>query len=150
MKKCLLFIAMVFASAAVAHGQSAPDGTQLTKLLKDFLSATGDAAVHDRFWAEDLIYTRASGARTTKAEIVESVRAAPAAKPGDPVTEYSGEDVQIRQYGNAAVVAFRLVGRTKGSDGTVKSQEFFNTGTFIKRNRMWQAVAWQATAIPQK
>ncbi len=150
MKKCLFLIALLFATAAAAQGQAAPDAPQLTKLLNDFLSATGDAAVHDRFWAEDLIYTRASGERTTKAEILKSLRSAPAEKAGGPVTEYSGEDVQIRQYGNAAVVAFRLVGRTKDKDGKVRTQEFFNTGTLIKRKGKWQAVAWQATAIPQK
>ncbi len=150
MKKCLFFIALLFASAAATHGQTAPDAPQLTKLLKEFLAATNDAAVHDRFWAEDLIYTRASGERTTKAEILKSLRSAPAAKPGGPVTEYAGEDVQIRQYGDAAVVAFRLVGKTRDKDGSVKTQEFFNTGTFIKHKGKWQAVAWQATAVPQK
>ncbi len=137
-------------SAVALYGQAAPDAPQLTKLLNEFLAGTNDAAVHDRFWADDLIYTRASGARTTKAEILKSLRSAPAVRPGGPVTEYAGEDVQIRQYGNAAVVAFRLVGKTKKQDGTVKTQEFFNTGTFIKRKGKWQAVAWQATAIPQK
>ena len=27
-------------------------------------------------------------------------------------------------------------------------QEFYNTGTFVKRRGRWQAVAWQATRIP--
>ncbi|CAN5613514.1 hypothetical protein BH24ACI3_BH24ACI3_01520 [soil metagenome] len=150
MKKCIFLIALLFATTAAAQGQAAPDAPHLTKLLNDFLSATGDAAVHDRFWAEDLIYTRASGERTNKAEILKSLRSSPAAKPGDPITVYSGEDVQIRQYGTTAIVAFRLVGRTKDKDANVRTQEFFNTGTFIKRKGKWQAVAWQATAIPQK
>jgi hypothetical protein len=25
---------------------------------------------------------------------------------------------------------------------------YFNTGTFVKRDNKWQAVAWQATKIP--
>jgi hypothetical protein len=36
-------------------------------------------------------------------------------------------------------VAFRLVTAT---------QQYFNTGTFVKREGRWQAVAWQATKIP--
>ncbi len=27
---------------------------------------------------------------------------------------------------------------------------YFNTGTFLKREGKWQAVAWQATIIPKK
>ncbi|HEY2799027.1 MAG TPA: hypothetical protein VGI85_00400, partial [Chthoniobacterales bacterium] len=41
----------------------APDAAELTKLLKDFLAGASrnDVAMHDRFWADDLIYTGSSG-----------------------------------------------------------------------------------------
>jgi hypothetical protein len=26
---------------------------------------------------------------------------------------------------------------------------YYNTGTFVNRNSQWQAVAWQATRIPE-
>ncbi len=150
MKYLTLIAAFVLLSAAAAYSQDAPAAPVLTKLLNEFLDGAGrnDAGVHDRFWADDLIYTRASGQRTTKAEIMKSVRSAPEPKPEDPKTVYSAEEVQIRQYGNAAVVAFRLVGTTAAADGTKTVQKFYNTGTFVKRKGRWQAVAWQATAIP--
>jgi Domain of unknown function (DUF4440) len=129
--------------------QSAADTAELTRLLNEFLAGAGrnDAAVHDRFWAEDLIYTRGSGQRTNKADILKGVRSAPAAKPDDPKSVYTAEDVRIQQYGTTAVVAFRLVGTTDNK-GSVSVSKFFNTGTFVKRNGRWQAVAWQATRIP--
>jgi hypothetical protein len=43
-----------------------------------------------------------------------------------------------------AIVAFRLIGTAE--DGTV--QQYFNTGTFLKRDGAWRVVAWQATKIP--
>lgn len=139
-------LVLVFTSIGAA--QSAADSAELTRLLNEFLAGAGrnDAAVHERFWAEDLIYTRGSGARTNKADILKGVRSAPQAKPEDPKTVYTSEDVRIQQYGNTAVVAFRLVGTTD-SGGNISVTKHLNTGTFVKRKGKWQAVAWQATKM---
>jgi hypothetical protein len=45
------------------------------------------------------------------------------------------------------IVAFRLVGNTTHVDGKVETAQYRNTGTFLRRNGRWQAVAWQATKI---
>ncbi len=143
---------LVFCAVAAAYGQEAKDSAELTRLLNEFLAGAGrnDAAIHDRFWADDLIYTRSAGSRIGKAELMRGVRSAPARKEGDPVTVYTAEDVQVRQYGVAAVVAFKLVGTTTKTDGSREVSEFLNTGTFVKRRGEWRAVAWQATAVPKK
>lgn len=145
----LSLLLAVFLFPVFAAAQTAPDATELTRLLNQFLDGAGrnDAAIHERFWADDLIYTRGVGQRIDKAELMKGVRSAPAAKPGDPVTVYTAEEVKIQQYGNAAVVAFKLVGTTKRTDGTTSSSNHLNTGTFIKRKGVWQAVAWQATPV---
>jgi hypothetical protein len=62
---------------------------------------------------------------------------------------YSAVDVQINIYGDTAVVAFKLVGKTIKKDESTETSTFYNTGTFVKRKERWQAVAWQATAIPK-
>jgi ketosteroid isomerase-like protein len=93
------------------------------------------------------VYTGSGGRRRGKAEILADVRSAPAPKPGDPATVYSAEDVSVRQYGDTAVVAFRLVVTTTGSGGADVAR-YLNTGTFVKRRGRWQVVAWQATHIP--
>ena len=126
----------------------APDAAELTKLLNDFLAATTDPVMHDRFWADDLIYTRSAGRRVSKADVLRDVRSAPAPKPDDPKSTYSAEDVRIQQYGDTAIVAFRLVGTTLTSDGP-QVAKFLNSGTFLKRNGKWQVVNWQATRIPR-
>jgi len=132
------------------QAQTAPDADELTRLLKEFLAGASrnDAATHDRFWAEDLIYTGSSGRRIGKADIMRDVRSAPASKPGDPTTTYAAEDIRIQQYGAAAIVAFRLVGKT-AKDGKSVVTNYLNTGTFLKRNGKWQAVSWQATKMPR-
>lgn len=150
MKRLILILFISISASVSAASQSAPDAPELTRLLNEFLAGAGrnDAEIHDRFWADDLIYTRSSGVRTNKADLMKGVRSAPAAKPTDPVTVYSAEDIQIQQYGKTAIVAFRLVANTSRADGTKSTSNHLNTGTFIKRKGKWQVVAWQATAIP--
>ena len=128
----------------------APDAEELTRLLKYFLDGASrdDIAAHERFWADDLIYTRSAGVRIGKAEILADLRAAPPAEPSPPTT-YTAEDIRIQQYGDMAIVAFRLVGTT-GSGAGISVDHYLNTGTFLKRNGEWRAVAWQATRVPAK
>jgi ketosteroid isomerase-like protein len=137
---------MVILAGINLHAQSAPAAAELAKLLNEFLvgASRNDAAVHDRFWADDLIYTGSGGRRRGKAEIMKDVRSAPAPKPGDAKTTYTAEDVRIQQYGNTAIVAFRLVASTE-KDGKTDVANYLNTGTFLKRKGKWQVVSWQAT-----
>jgi len=146
-----LFAVIIMLVASIAAFSQSADQAALTGMLNEFLAGAGksDAAVHDRFWADDLIYTRSTGVRTNKAEVMKGVRSATAPKAGDPVTVYAAEDIRIQQYGDAAVVAFRLVINTTKADGTKTTGNNLNTGTFIKRNGKWQAVAWQSTVVPK-
>ncbi len=151
MPRILNTLILLASLALSGYAQTAPDAAELTKLLNDFLAGASrnDAAMHDRFWAEDLIYTGSSGTRRGKAEIMSGVRSAPPAKPGDPKSVYSAEEIRIQQYGNTAIVAFRLVNTTE-KDGKTEVTKYYNTGTFLKRSRKWQVVSWQATRIPDQ
>lgn len=128
----------------------APDAAELTKLLKDFLAGASrdDAAIHDRFWADDLIYTSALGRRKGKPDILREVHEERPPKPGDETAVYTAEDIHIQQYGGTAIVAFRLVA-TSDKAGAKTVSYYLNTGTFVKRKGEWQAAGWQATAIPK-
>jgi ketosteroid isomerase-like protein len=149
MKRTQIFLIVLLAMASGAIAQTAPDAAELTKLLKEFLAGAGrnDVAMHERFWAEDLIYTGSSGKRVGKADILRDVRAEGAPKPNEPLTVYTAEDIRIQQYGETAIVAFHLVA-TGEKDGKPEVRDFLNTGTFLKRDGEWRAVAWQATAKP--
>jgi hypothetical protein len=136
--------ATVVAVVVISGIAAAGDSEEIGELLQDFLAHAGEAAAHERFWADDLVYTSSRGTRTNKAEIMASFDDPEAASERAAGPSYRGEDVDIRVYGDVAVVAFRLVGTS--SDGTV--QQYFNTGTFLRRGGAWKAVAWQATKIP--
>ena len=141
-----LIVTLFLSAAAAAQQDAAPDAAELERLLTYFLdgASRNDIAVHERFWADELIYTRSAGVRTDKAEILAELRKG--ADPAEPPTAYSAEDIRIQQYGNTAIVAFRLVGKVGGD--SPETLEFLNTGTFLKRDGEWRAIAWQATRVP--
>ncbi len=149
MKQTILSFVAVFCLAAGVRAETAPDAAELTKLLKEFLAGASQnvAATHERFWAEDLIYTGSSGRRVSKADIMKEVRAEGTPKPGDETTIFTAEDIRIQQYGDTAIVAFRLVGTTEKA-GKKEIKNYLNSGTFLKRNGKWQVVSWQATVKP--
>ena len=134
-------------AAATTAITPAPAAAELTKLLKDFLDGAGrnDIEAHARFWADDLIYTASAGRRIGKADIMREVRAEPQPKAGEEATVYTAEDIRIQQYGETAIVAFRLVATTKN-----EIKNYLNSGTFLKRDGKWQVVNWQATSMPDK
>ena len=143
----LLALAVAFNSAVVAAPAPEPtDGPVLTALLHAFLAGASqnDSAVHDRFWSVQLVYTSSGGQRFGKAEIMESMEAPDEENPA----VYTAEDIQIQQFGETAVLAFRLVAQPVAADS--KPTYYFNTGTFVRGTSGWKAVAWQATRIPEE
>lgn len=137
---------MMFCSTyPVFAGEADPvDGPILQAILHSFLAgaSNNDPVIHDRFWSEQLIYTSSGGKRFGKAEIMAGLENAD----DEAVAIYSAEEIQIQQFGDVAVVAFRLVASpmVSGNDPL----QYFNTGTFVKEQGLWKAVAWQATRIP--
>jgi len=129
-----------------AAGVSDSDVRELTAMLHTFLAGAGDADSHERFWADDLVYTSSDGTRRGKSEIMAGFEPEDSddAEEG-PTVSYTGEEVNVRVFGTTAVVTFRLVGTP--DDGSAVLY-YFNTGTFLKRNGEWRVVAWQATKIP--
>ena len=145
LRSLIALAATLFLTTIAAAQEAAPDVAELKRLLAWFLdgASRNDVAVHERFWAEELVYTRSAGVRTNKAEILADVRKG--ADPAEPPTAYSAEDVSVQQYGDIAIVAFRLVGKAGGD--SPETLNFLNTGTLLKRNGEWRAIAWQATRM---
>jgi len=123
----------------------ADDRLELAALVDEFLAgaSVNDAAMHDRFWHDDLIYTSSSGARYGKQTILDGMDSSTATDEATAV--YTADQVNIRlPAANVAVVTFRLV--ATGNDGAV--DYFLNSGVFQRTNGVWQASTWQATRIP--
>jgi|HubBroStandDraft_1064217.scaffolds.fasta_scaffold20279_2 ketosteroid isomerase-like protein len=146
----VVMIAVVLCSMAVAGTRAQTKGNataEVTALLREFIAGagSGDKALFERFFADDVIYTRATGVVITKADIMGSLGKPAPASEGK--SSYSAEDITVHEYGDTVIVAFRLEGHTEHADGKVEQAHYRNTGTFLRRNGRWQAVAWQATKI---
>lgn len=144
--RTLACVTFVLCMAAFAPVQAQDDVAELQAILKEFLANADQRAAHERFWDEDLVYSSSSGQRFGKADIMQGFdNVDEEAASESPAVVYSGEEVDVRLYGDTAVVAFKLVGRpANGSDPLY----YYNTGTFLKRGDVWKVVAWQATRIP--
>jgi len=135
------------AALSQAKGSDNVVTQQVTKLLQEFLSAvpSGDKQMFDKFFADDVIYTRSAGVTVDKAEIMKNigVRAA-----NEPSATFEADNITVHPYGNMAVVNFRLVMHNE-NNGKQETAYYRNTGTFLKRRGKWQVVAWQSTKVPE-
>lgn len=148
MKTTFLFlVTLLLFTVPAAHGQTAPAEEELTQLLRDFLhgASVNDAEMHDRFWAEDLIYTSSSGERYGKESIMEGMQSAEKTTLEEASTIYSAEEIQVQQYGQTAVVAYRMKAELQDSG---EISWYLNSGTFVNRDGEWRVVNWHATRVP--
>jgi hypothetical protein len=152
----LLFALACLVATIAAHGGDAnPEHTrtEITAMLTTFLTpaVNSTSAGHERFWADDLVYTSSTGKVMSKADILRSIAEdakAESGKPAEPGPVFTAEDILVRPYGDMAALTFRLVAH----DPDGKISYFRNSGTFLLRNGKWQAITWQATrvAVPEK
>ena len=133
------------ASEALSAKNVATTG-ELTQIVRAFLADVpkGDRQVFDAFFADDVIYTRATGVTVDKSEILKNIGIRAAT---EPQATYEADGFTVHPYEDIAVVNFRLVMHTV-VDGKPQIVYYRNTGTFLKRNSKWQVIAWQATRVP--
>jgi ketosteroid isomerase-like protein len=139
------YISLHSVFAAGAPQQHGDVGQQVVALIQNFLKDVpgNQRATFDHFFADDVIYTRGTGQVITKKDILAD--SGDSSVPRANAT-YEGEDFQVHQYSDLVVVNFRLVMHAT-EDTKPVTRTFRNTGTFMKRNGQWQAIAWQATPI---
>jgi len=149
-KKCFLVLAALLATGHLFAQASRPAPApsrdakaEVTALLHEFLGKVTSAAMHQSFWADDVIYVSNAGVVRTKADILEGMKAEEPATAAAPAGGYSAEDVVVRQFGETVVLNFRLVQHTAGQRDT----SFRNSGVFVLRDGKWQVVSWQATRV---
>ena len=145
--RVLMALSLVLISLnAAARAQSTPAEKDVVKLLQEFLNKVDDPAMHDRFWADDLIYTSGKGIKRSKADIMRSMRESKPEAPRNEAKEtYGAEDITTHAFPGMVVLNFRLVQHVQQPGQPEQVHTFRNTGVFLQRNGKWQAVAWQAT-----
>lgn len=114
----------------------------LTELLGEFLSNVDDPNIHDRLWAEDLVYTGSAGIRHGKKAIMDGMRESETDTSQSKSPRYSYDNLQVKVFGKTAAITFQLI--AESPDYTL---HYLNSGFFEKRDGQWKAVIWQATRM---
>lgn len=150
MKKSTFILLFQFLLIPTLFAQETNEKETFNNLLDEFLQGASEnnTEVHQQFWAEDLIYTSSNGERVTKQIIMDGL-SDDSQNIDQDTPMYHAEETQIQLFDDIAVVAFKLVAITPGA-AEDERLEFYNTGTFQKRDGQWKAVAWQATRIPEE
>ena len=148
MMKFSIFLILILFLPLAGFAQEQVEEEALESLLHEFLqgASENDINAHIRFWSDDLIYTNAAAERFGKEDILSSYENE-IEQPDSLLPNYFGDEIEIRIYGNTAVVAFRLNANIPLETGGSEELKYYNTGTFIKEMDEWKAVAWHVTQI---
>jgi hypothetical protein len=140
----ILFAMFSFALSQMKSETPAQNNVEqeLKRLENEWLNSylRDDKQTFDRIVADDFTRTDESGKFATKAEEKELVQAPPASVNAS----LTNEDMQVRVYGNAAIVTGRIISKVQDS---LNFQSRF-TDTFVKRKGRWQVVARHYSRIP--
>ena len=131
--------------AKKAGGPSGKTEEEIQELHNKLIQAqlTNDNAALDRLWADDHIFTNPLGVVQTKAQRLAEMKSG-----GRRLEAFSIADVEVRAYGDTAVVTSRatLKGQRQGQD---ISGQYRGIDVYVKKQGRWQVVAAQATRIAQ-
>jgi len=153
MKHILLsvLLAMVAAPAlAQSESKAAPSKrsveVQLIELERQLSEALvrEDAAVLDRLWSNDLVFTFPNGKVSNKAQRLAGQK--PAAPSSQSESETTNDEVKVYLYGNTAVVTVLSTWKGKTNNQEYSSQ-FQATHVWAKQEGRWQLVAAHVSPV---
>ena len=116
---------------------------ELERQLSDAL-VREDAAVLDRLWSSDLVFTFPNGKVSNKAERLAGQK--PAAQPSQSESKTSNDEVKVYLYGNTAVVTVLSTWSGKANNQEYSSQ-FQATHVWVKQEGRWQLVAAHVSPV---
>jgi len=154
MKHILVNVFLIIMAAAPALAQSeskaAPPKRSVESHLIELerqLSAAlvrEDAAVLDRLWSNDLVFTFPNGKVSNKAQRLAGQK--PAAQPSQSESETTNDEVKVYLYGNTAVVTVLSTWSGKANNQAYSSQ-FQATHVWAKQQGRWQLVAAHVSPV---
>lgn len=116
---------------------------ELERQLSDALIRE-DAAVLDRLWSKDLVFTFPNGKVSNKAQRLVGQK--PAAQPSQSETRNTNDEVKVFLYGSTAVVTVLSTWSGKENNQAYSSQ-FQATHVWAKQEGRWQLVAAHVSPV---
>ncbi len=137
----VLVLALAAASVALAQGGKAEQEIRaINDQLRD-AALKGDVATFEKHLADDYVSIGATGAVSTKAQVLDLFRTGKIKYESIDVT-----DIQVRVYGDTAVVTSTANVKGRLGDQEIAGQ-FRSVRVFVKRGGTWKAVSFQSTKI---
>ena len=142
----LAFFSVCSGQAVQTPAQVNKDEQALKQLENEWLGSylRGDKATFDRIVADDFTSTDESAKFRNKAQEREVIQAPPSTIKAS----LTNEDVQIRIYGDSAIVTGRIVSRTQLSGQPEISFQSRFTDTLLRRRGRWEVVARHYSRLP--
>src|SRR6202521_1903031 len=145
---------LVVAASSFAYGQTDARATsgnakvdqEIRRLEREWFDSyvRGDRAAFDRIVADDAVITYGNGKVGNKSEAIAEIKA-----PADASYSLTSDDVQVRVYGDTAIVTGRVPEKGAFNGRSLNSQSRY-TDVWVRRNGRWQVVAAQSTRLPQE
>jgi len=154
--KTILAAALVLLASAHALAQKSPGersthkgdtAQELIALNQELIDALarGDKSVVERIYADDFVRTSTQGETFTRAQLLASLKAP---EPGVKIV-YESKDIQVFDYGNAAVLVYLSIRHTDNK-GEKSDFPYRVTDTFVKRGGRWVKAASAGTPVLAK
>ncbi|HZU42665.1 MAG TPA: nuclear transport factor 2 family protein [Terriglobales bacterium] len=139
---CGVFLSTRAATRFTSDGNSA-EVEQLRKLELQMcdLLVRGDMEAYGQHVAEDYVRVGSDGSMTTKSDVLRAFQK-------NPIVAMDPADIQIRVYGEAAVLNIALTFKQQRPQGLVTSRSRI-TKTFVKHEQHWMLVSLVETPLPQ-
>lgn len=154
MKRVLVIALLVVAASPLASGQTNPRQAarnakveqEIRKLEREWFESyvRGDRVAFDRIVADDAVMIYGNGKVGKKSEAMAEIKA-----PADLSYSLTSDDVQVRVYGDTAIVTGRVTEKGTFNGRNLNSQSRY-TDVWVRRNGRWQVVAAQNTRLPQE
>ena len=138
-----LILVSILVAAAVAH---ADDPAEVQRLDKEISVATwtADAVWFEENLADDYVLITPTGMVRSKRDVIREL-----ATPGMKMEPYDPFDVQIRMYGDTAVVTGRM--RQRFVLGGIRyANDLRYTDVYVKRKGKWVLVSAHASTVAVK
>ncbi len=134
-------VALLFATSVAAD-----DGEELRRLDKEISVATwtGDSVWFEEHLADDYMLITPNGATKNKRDVIRELL-----PPGLKMEPYEPSGVQVRLYGDAAVVTGRMLQRFLVG-GIRYANDLRYTDVYVKRKGKWTLVTAHVSAVAVK
>ena len=152
MKRIIIFVGLVFAMSVAVMGQAkdkSGDGNTeqlILRLENEGREATlkNDLAATDRLLADNWININADGSVTTKAKLLELLKAG-----SFTILSIENDEVKVRVFGDAAIVTGRSTTKRAGEGSEILTRQVRFTRVYAKNHGRWQVVSAHNTMIRQ-